>query len=403
MQTEDYIRLEDTYGTNTYHPIDVVIERAEGVWVWDVEGKRYLDCLSAYSAVNQGHRHPRIVRALIEQAERLTLTSRAFRNDQFPLMAKYLCDLTGYDMMLPMNTGAEAVEAVVKAARLWGYRVKGIPDLQAEIIVCENNFHGRTTTVISFSTEELYRNGFGPFTPGFKAIPFGDAQALEDAITPNTAAFLVEPIQGEAGVNVPPEGYLRQVRDICNRHQVLMIADEIQSGLGRCGQLFACDWEEITPDLITVGKALSGGIMPVSAVIGSHAVLGLFQPGMHGSTFGGNPLGSAVAAEALRVIVEEELPRKARELGVYFRQALRDLNSPYIAEVRGKGLLIGIEFTPKAGHARDVAERLKERGVLAKDTHGTVIRFAPPLVITREQIDFIVEQFAAVLEAEPVV
>ncbi len=402
MQTEDYIRLEDTYGTNTYHPIDVVIERAEGVWVWDVEGKRYLDCLSAYSAVNQGHRHPRIVRALIEQAERLTLTSRAFRNDQFPLMAKYLCDLTGYDMMLPMNTGAEAVEAAVKAARLWGYRVKGIPDLQAEIIVCENNFHGRTTTVISFSTEELYRNGFGPFTPGFKAIPFGDAQALEAAITPNTAAFLVEPIQGEAGVNVPPEGYLRQVRDICNRHQVLMIADEIQSGLGRCGQLFACDWEEVTPDLVTVGKALSGGIMPVSAVIGSRAVLGLFRPGMHGSTFGGNPLGSAVAAEALRVIVEEELPRKARELGHYFRQALRDLNSPYIAEVRGKGLLIGIEFTPETGHARDIAESLKERGVLAKDTHGTVIRFAPPLVITREQIDFIVEQLAAVLELQPV-
>jgi ornithine--oxo-acid transaminase len=402
MQTEDYIRLEDTYGTNTYHPIDVVIERAEGVWVWDVEGKRYLDCLSAYSAVNQGHRHPRIVRALIEQAERLTLTSRAFRNDQFPLMAKYLCDLTGYDMMLPMNTGAEAVEAAVKAARLWGYRVKGIPDLHAEIIVCENNFHGRTTTVISFSTEELYRDGFGPFTPGFKAIPFGDAAALEAAITPNTAAFLVEPIQGEAGVNVPPEGYLREVRDICTRHQVLMIADEIQSGLGRCGRLFACDWEEVTPDLITVGKALSGGIMPVSAVIGSRAVLGLFEPGMHGSTFGGNPLGSAVAAEALRVIVEEELPRKARELGRYFRQALRDLNSPYIAEVRGKGLLIGIEFTPEAGHARDYAERLKERGVLAKDTHGTVIRFAPPLVITREEIDFIVEQFAAVLEAEPV-
>ena len=402
MQTEDYIRLEDTYGTNTYHPIDVVIERAEGVWVWDVEGKRYLDCLSAYSAVNQGHRHPRIVRALIEQAERLTLTSRAFRNDQFPLMAKYLCDLTGYDMMLPMNTGAEAVEAAVKAARLWGYRVKGIPDLHAEIIVCENNFHGRTTTVISFSTEELYRDGFGPFTPGFKAIPFGDAAALEAAITPNTAAFLVEPIQGEAGVNVPPEGYLREVRDICTRHQVLMVADEIQSGLGRCGRLFACDWEEVTPDLITVGKALSGGIMPVSAVIGSRAVLGLFEPGMHGSTFGGNPLGSAVAAEALRVIVEEELPRKARELGRYFRQALRDLNSPFIAEVRGKGLLIGIEFTPEAGHARDYAERLKERGVLAKDTHGTVIRFAPPLVITREEIDFIVEQFAAVLEAEPV-
>ena len=400
MQSADYIDLEDTYSTNTYHPIDVVIERGEGVWVWDVEGKRYLDCLSAYSALNQGHRHPRIVRALIEQTERLTLTSRAFRNDQFPLFAKELCELTGYDMMLPMNSGAEAVEAAVKAARLWGYRVKGIPDGRAEIIVCENNFHGRTITVISFSTDNLYRDGFGPFTPGFKAIPFGDAGALEAAITPNTAAFLVEPIQGEAGVNVPPAGYLRRVRDICSRNQVLMIADEIQSGLGRCGQLFACDWEEVTPDLVTIGKALSGGMMPISAVIGSRAVLGLFEPGMHGSTFGGNPLASAVAHEALNVIIDEELPRKARELGTYFRQALRDLNSPYIAEVRGKGLLIGVELTSEVGSARDFAERLEERGVLAKDTHGTVIRFAPPLIITRDEIDFVIEQVAAILVPE---
>ncbi len=397
MHTEDYIRLEDTYGTNTYHPIDVVIERGEGVWVWDVEGKRYLDCLSAYSALNQGHRHPRITQALINQLDRLTLTSRAFRNDQFPLLANELCALTGYEMMLPMNSGAEAVEAAVKAARLWAYRVKGVPDGDAEIITCENNFHGRTTTIISFSTEPLYRNGFGPFTPGFRSIPFGDAGALEAAITPNTAAFLVEPIQGEAGVNVPPDGYLRKVRDICTRNRVLLIADEIQTGLGRCGKLFASDWEEITPDLITIGKALSGGMMPVSATVGMREVLGLFQPGMHGSTFGGNPLASAVAREALRVIVEEELPRRSRELGAYFRQAIRDLHCPYIAEVRGKGLLIGVEFHPEAGDARHYAEALKDRGVLAKDTHGAVIRFAPPLVISREEIDFVVEQFAAVL------
>jgi len=401
MHTEDYIRLEDTHGTNTYHPIDVVIERGEGVWVWDVEGKRYLDCLSAYSALNQGHRHPRIVRALIDQVDRLTLTSRAFRNNQFPLLAKELCALTGYDMMLPMNSGAEAVEAAVKAARLWGYRVKGIPDGKAEIITCGDNFHGRTITVISFSTEPLYRDGFGPFTPGFKSIPFGDASALEAAITPNTAAFLVEPIQGEAGVNVPPDGYLREVRDICTRNRVLLIADEIQTGLGRCGQLFASDWEEVTPDLITIGKALSGGMMPVSATVGMRDVMGLFTPGMHGSTFGGNPLASAVAREALRVIVEEELPRRSRELGAYFQQAIRDLNSPHIAEVRGKGLLIGVEFHPEAGHARNYAEALKERGVLAKDTHGAVIRFAPPLVISREEIDFVVEQFAAVLATAP--
>jgi ornithine--oxo-acid transaminase len=399
MHSEDYIRLEDTYGTNTYHPIDVVIERGEGVWVWDVEGKRYLDCLSAYSALNQGHRHPRILQALLGQAERLTLTSRAFRNDQFPLLAQELCDLTGYDMMLPMNSGAEAVEAALKAARLWGYRIKGIPDGKAEIIVCEDNFHGRTIAIISFSTEPLYRDGFGPFMPGFRTVPFGDPGALEAAITPNTVAFLVEPIQGEAGVKVPPDGYLHQVREICTRHRVLLIADEIQTGLGRCGRLFASDWEAVTPDLITIGKALSGGMMPASATVGTREVLGLFRPGMHGSTFGGNPLASAVAREALRVVVEEELPRRACELGAYFRQAIGDLGCPQIAEVRGKGLLIGVEFTPEAGHARRFAEALKERGVLAKDTHGRVIRFAPPLVIAREEIDFAVDQLAAVLNS----
>jgi ornithine--oxo-acid transaminase len=366
-----------------------------------VEGNRYLDCLSAYSALNQGHRHPRIIKALVEQAERLTLTSRAFYNDQLPLLAKELCDLTGYELMLPMNSGAEAVEAAVKAARLWGYRVKGVSG-PAEIIVCENNFHGRTLTIISFSTEPDYRDGFGPFTPGFKAIPYGDAEALERAITPNTAAFLVEPIQGEAGVIVPPEGYLKAIRNICDRHNVLLIADEIQSGLGRAGRLLASSWESVVPDLVTLGKALSGGMMPVSAVVGNRNILGLFEPGSHGSTFGGNPLASAVAREALRVIVEEDLPKRAREMGAYLCEGLRQINSPHIKEIRGKGLLIGVEFKPEAGHARAFVRALKARGVLAKDTHGTVIRFAPPLVITRDEVDFLLEQAAAVFASASV-
>lgn len=308
MRTEDYIRLEETYGAHNYRPIDVVITRAEGVWVWDVEGNRYLDCLSAYSAVNQGHCHPRILQALVEQAQRVTLTSRAFRNDQLPLLAKELCELTGYDMMLPMNSGAEAVETAIKAARKWGYTVKGVPPDRAEIIVCAGNFHGRTITIVGFSTEPKYREGFGPFTPGFVIIPYGDAAALEAAITPNTVAFLVEPVQGEGGVVVPPEGYLRAVREICSRHNVLFIADEIQTGLGRTGRLFACDWENVRPDALIVGKALSGGFYPVSAVLASREVLGVFRPGDHGSTFGGNPLACAVARAALRVIVEENLP-----------------------------------------------------------------------------------------------
>ncbi|MGC9347622.1 MAG: ornithine--oxo-acid transaminase [Anaerolineae bacterium] len=399
MQTEDYIRLEDTYNAHNYHPLDIVIERGEGVWVWDVEGRKYLDCLAAYSALNQGHRHPRIVKALVDQAARLTLTSRAFRNDQLPLLAKELCELTGYEMMLPMNSGTEAVETALKAARMWGYRVKGIPEdgAGADILACENCFHGRTITVLSFSTEELYRKGFGPFTPGFRTIPYGDAEALEAAITPRTAAFLVEPIQGEAGVNVPPDGYLRAVREICDRHNVLMIADEVQTGLGRTGQLFACDWEDVTPDLIAIGKALSGGMMPVSAVVGHREVLGLFKPGSHGSTFGGNPLGCAVAREALKVVVEEDLPARARKLGDAFRRSLREMNSPYVKEVRGRGLLTGVEIKPEAGVARPFVMQLKERGVLAKDTHGTVIRFAPPLIITQEEIDFVLEQVRAVL------
>lgn len=397
MRTDEFTRLEDRYNAPNYSPLDVVIERGEGVWVWDVEGRKYLDCLSAYSALNQGHRHPRIVQALIEQAERLTLTSRAFRNDQLPLLAQELCELTGYEMMLPMNSGAEAVETALKAARLWGYRVKGIPDGQAEIITCADNFHGRTISVISFSTEPDYRAGFGPFTPGFKVVPYGDAAALEAAITPNTAAFLVEPIQGEAGVIVPPEGYLRTVREICDRHNVLFIADEIQSGLGRAGQLLACDWEDVKPDMVTIGKALSGGMMPVSAVISSREVLGLFEPGSHGSTFGGSPLACAVARAALQVIVDEDLPRRAREMGAYFKRRLQALKSPYVKEIRGKGLLIGVELTSEAGSARPFVERLQKRGLLAKDTHGTTIRFAPPLVITQDEMDFALEQIAGVL------
>lgn len=399
MQSQDYIELEEQYNAHNYHPLDVVIARGEGVWVWDVEGKQYLDCLSAYSALNQGHRHPRIVQALIEQAGRVTLTSRAFRNDQLPLLAQELHALTGYDMMLPMNSGAEAVETALKAARLWGYRVKGIPEGQAGIIACSNNFHGRTITVLSASTEQDYREGFGPFTPGFQIVPFGNAAALEAAITPNTAGFLFEPIQGEAGVLVPPAGYLQQVRDICTQHNVLMIADEIQTGLGRAGQMFACDWEDVTPDLITIGKALSGGMMPVSAVLGSREVLGLFEPGSHGSTFGGNPLGCAVAREALKVIVDENLPRRARELGAYLRRGLQAMASPLIREIRGKGLLVGVELTPEAGHARHLVDALRRQGVLAKDTHGNIIRFAPPLVITESETDFLLDKIATVLKA----
>lgn len=384
MNTADYIALEKRHATNTYNPLDVVIARGEGVWVWDVEGKKYLDCLSAYSALNQGHRHPRIVNALIEQTQRVTLTSRAFYNDQFPLLAQELCALTGYPMMLPMNSGAEAVEAALKAARLWGYRVKGVPDNQAEIIVCAHNFHGRTITAISLSTTPLYRQGFGPLTPGFKAIPYGDAAALEAAITPHTVGFLVEPIQGEGGVIVPPEGFLRAAREVCDRHNVLFIADEIQTGLGRTGQLFACDWEGVHPDMIVIGKALSGGMLPVSAVVGRQEILGLFSPGMHGSTFGGNPLGAAVAREALKVIVEEKLPERARELGARALRELRAIDSPFIAGVRGKGLLIGIVLKDEVGNARRFCRQLKERGLLMLETHDTVIRFAPPLIITED-------------------
>ena len=398
-KTESLIQQERAYGAHNYHALEVVLARGEGVWVWDVEGNRYLDCLSAYSALNQGHRHPHIVQAMIDQAERITLTSRAFHNDQLPLLAKALCDLTGYDKMLPMNSGAEAVETALKAARRWGYQVKGIPDQRAEIIACEGNFHGRTVTVLSMSTVPHYREGFGPFTPGFTVVPYGDVDALERAITAHTAAFLVEPIQGEAGVIVPPDGYLKAARELCDRHNVLMIADEIQSGLGRAGKFFACDWEGVKPDLVAIGKALSGGMMPVSAVLGDDDVMGLFDPGSHGSTFGGNPLACAVAREALAVIVDEELPQRAHELGSYFRQALQAMESPYVKEIRGKGLLIGVELTEDAGPARDLCLALKERGILAKDTHGVVIRFAPPLVITRDEIDWALTVIREVLGA----
>ncbi len=397
MKVQDYIDLEEKYGAHNYRPLDVVLCRGQGAWVWDVEGRRYLDFLSAYSAVNQGHCHPRLLRALTEQAGRLTLTSRAFRNDQLPLLEKELCELTGYEMVLLMNSGAEAVETALKAARKWGYTVKGVPNDRAEVIVCAGNFHGRTITIISFSSEPQYREGFGPLTPGFVTVPYGDARALEEAITPHTVAFLVEPVQGEGGVIVPPEGYLRQVREICTRHNVLLMADEIQTGLGRCGRLLACDWEGVRPDVLILGKALSGGFYPVSAVLSSREVLGLFRPGDHGSTFGGNPLGCAVAREALRVIVEEKLPERAAELGAYLLGRLSRLESEYIREVRGKGLLIGVELKAEAGGARRFCEALKEHGLLCKETHEHVIRFAPPLVVTKEDLDWALEHIEEVL------
>ncbi len=393
--TNEFIRLEEKYGAHNYHPLDVVIERAEGVWVYDVDGNRYLDCLASYSAVNQGHCHPEILKSLMDQAHKVTLTSRAFRNDQLPLLYEELHALTGFDMALPMNSGAEAVETAIKAARKWGYKIKGIPDGKAEIIVCANNFHGRTTTVISFSTDEQYRDGFGPFTPGFKIIPFGDSDALQNAITPNTCAFLVEPIQGEAGIIIPPAGFLKRAADICRENSVLLIVDEIQAGLGRTGKLFAFEHEGIRPDAVIIGKALSGGFYPVSAVLASKEVLGVFHPGDHGSTFGGNPLGCAVARAALRVLVEEKLIERSAELGDYFLKKLQGLSSPHIHEVRGKGLWIGIELNTEA---RPFCEALKQLGVLCKETHDVVIRIAPPLVITKEEIDWAFDRIAMVLE-----
>ena len=394
----DYIALEDRYGARNYHPLDVVLTRGEGVWVYDVEGNRYLDCLSAYSAVNHGHCHPRLAAVMEAQARRLTLTSRAFRNDKLGVFYATLCRLTGYPMALPMNTGAEAVEtAIIKAARKWGALVKKIERDQAEIIVCAGNFHGRTTTIVGFSSEPRYREGFGPFAPGFVTVPFGDAAALEAAVTPRTAAFLFEPIQGEAGVIVPPEGYLRAARALCSARNVLLMADEIQTGLGRTGRLFACDHENVKPDVCIVGKALAGGFYPVSAVLASEEVLGVFRPGEHGSTFGGNPLGAAVAVEALRVMVEEDFPGRAAELGAYFRTRLAAMASPHVKAVRGKGLLIGVELRPEAGGARRFCEALERRGVLCKEARADVIRFAPPLVVTRAEIDWALGPIAEAL------
>lgn len=395
LRTQDYVELENHYGAHNYHPLDVVIERAEGVWVYDVEGKRYLDCLAAYSAVNQGHCHPKILQTLEEQARKVTLTSRAFRNEQLPLLCKELHELTGFDMVLPMNSGAEAVETAIKTARKWGYKVKGIPRDQAEIIVCANNFHGRTVTIVSFSTDEQYRDGFGPFTPGFKVIPFGDARALREAITPNTCAFLVEPIQGEAGIVIPPEGFLRESAEICRKNNVLLMADEIQSGLGRTGKLFAYMHERITPDVLIVGKALAGGFYPVSAVLASREILGVYNPGDHGSTFGGNPMGCAIARTALRVLIEERMVERSAELGAYFLTLLQTLRSSDVKEVRGKGLWIGIELRSPA---RPYCEALKEEGILCKETHDRVIRIAPPLIIRRQEIDWAFEQIAKVIQ-----
>jgi ornithine--oxo-acid transaminase len=395
LSTQSYVELENTYGAQNYHPLDVVIERAEGVWVYDVEGKRYLDCLASYSAVNQGHCHPRILQTLVEQAHKVTLTSRAFRNDQLPLLYKELHDLTGYEMALPMNSGAEAVETAVKTARKWGYTVKGVPECHSEIIVCANNFHGRTITIISFSTDEQYRRGFGPFTPGFKIIPYGDPRALIEAITSNTCAFLVEPIQGEAGIIIPADGFLREAADICRRNRVLLMADEIQSGLGRTGRLFAYMHEGIHPDVLIIGKALAGGFYPVSAVLASKEILGVYQPGDHGSTFGGNPLGCAVARTALRVLVEEKMVERSAELGAYFLELLGTLRSRDLRQVRGRGLWIGIEMNSPA---RPYCEALKQEGILCKETHDRVIRIAPPLVITREEIDWAFQRIKKVIE-----
>lgn len=397
MNTQDYIALEDQYGAHNYHPLDVVIQRGEGVWVFDIDGRRYLDCLSSYSAINQGHVHPKILQALIKQASQLTLTSRAFRNEQLPLFYRELTDLTGYEMVLPMNTGTEAVETALKLARKWAYQVRGIPRHLAEIITFENNFHGRTISVVSFSSVPSYRDDFGPFTPGFVTVPYGDAMAVERAITPNTAAILVEPIQGEAGVIIPPDGYLRRLREICDKNNVLLIADEIQTGLGRTGKLFACDYENVRPDIMILGKALSGGFYPVSAVLANRSLLSLFKPGEHGSTFGGNPLGAAVARAALRVIVDENLVENAARLGEYFLEQLFEIPSPSIKEVRGKGLMVGIELKPEAGGARRFTEALKDRQILAKEAHENVIRFAPPLIIDQETIDWAMPRIREVL------
>jgi ornithine--oxo-acid transaminase len=394
-KTEKFIALEEQHGAHNYHPLDIVIRKAEGVWVEDVEGKRYLDFLAAYSAVNQGHCHPRLLKVFRRQAARVTLTSRAFRNDQLPLLCRELSELTGYQRVLPMNSGAEAVETAVKAARKWGHKVKGIPDNSAEIITCEGNFHGRTTTIVSFSTDPQYRDGFGPFTPGFKTIPYGDAKALAAAITPNTCAFLVEPIQGEAGIVVPPAGFLKQAAEICKANRVLLLCDEIQSGLGRTGKLFAYEWDGVRPDGLIIGKALAGGFYPVSAFLADDEVMGVFHPGDHGSTFGGNPLGAAVAREALQVIVDEKLVERSHELGTWFMDKLNGIKSSSIVTARGKGLWIGLVLNRPA---RPYCEALKEEGVLCKETHENVIRLAPPLCVTKKELGWALRRLEKVFK-----
>lgn len=398
MDAKDFIILEDLYGAHNYHPLDVVLVRGEGIWVWDVEGNKYLDFLSGYSAVNHGHCHPRLVKAIKKQAEKLTLTSRAFRNDQWPLLAKELCDLTGYEMVLAMNSGAEAVETAIKTARKWAYQKKGVPQNKAEVIACSNNFHGRTLALISFSTEPLYRNDFGPFSPGFVIVPYGDLGALEVAINQNTAAFLVEPIQAEAGILIPPQDYLKKAKDICRKHNILFIADEIQTGLGRTGRLFACEDENVKPDILVIGKSLGGGYYAISAVLSSREILGLIKPGEHGSTFGANPLACAVAREAIRLIKEENMVENSAELGKYFLEKLKTLKSRHIREVRGKGLLIGIELKAEAGGARRFCEALKEEGLLCKETHEHVIRFAPPLIIKQKELDWAFKRVSQVFK-----
>lgn len=399
-QTQEFLHEADRWSAHNYRPLPVVLERGEGVWVWDVDGRRYLDMLAAYSALNQGHRHPAIVNAARKQMGKITLTSRAFHNDQMGLFLRELCEATGFEKALPMNTGAEAVETAIKMVRKWGYQVKGVPENQAEIIVCSGNFSGRTTTLISFSSEAQYREGFGPFTPGFREVPYGDAKALEEAITDNTVGFLVEPIQGEGGVVVPPDGYLGCARELCRDRGVAFMADEIQTGLGRTGRLFCCDWEEVRPDVLIVGKALGGGVYPVSAAIADGEYMDVFRPGDHGSTFGGNPLGAAVARASLRVILDEGLPQRADELGTWFMDEIRALGSRHVELVRGKGLMIGVVIRKESGPARPYCEALMARGILAKETHHQVIRFAPPLTIKREELEGALEEIAPVLRGE---
>jgi ornithine--oxo-acid transaminase len=396
-KTQGYLAEVDRYSAHNYHPLPVVLERGEGAWVWDVDGNRYLDMLSAYSALNQGHRHPAIIEAARRQLDTLTLTSRAFHNDQMGPFLKELCEATGFERALPMNTGAEAVETAIKMVRKWGYKVKGVEADKAEIIVCENNFHGRTTTIVGFSSEPQYKDGFGPFTPGFKTIPYGDAAALKKAITKNTVGFLVEPLQGEGGVVVPPAGFLAAARKICTENRVALIADEIQTGLGRTGKLFCYEWDNIRPDVLIVGKALGGGVYPVSAAIADSEYMDVFHPGDHGSTFGGNPLAAAIARASLRVILDEELPARSAKLGAWFTDRLRAIRSPHVEEVRGKGLMIGVVIKESSGTARPFCEALEAKGVLAKETHHQVIRFAPPLTITEEELEFALEQAAEVL------